>query len=338
MAKFLAADDSRLKYIMKSANLVGAIARIAVKLFISAGLIALVLRNVDISGVYVQITTAKAFNIAVAFALTTGIALIQSERWRRVLGQLGVKLPYGDAIRLTLISYFFNQTLPSTVGGDAFRVWGAYRRGVSIHDAVSSVIVDRIIALASLLILIAAGLPWLTDLFQSPSTLWILCSLVAASIIGIVLLLLSNRLGSLLSRWRLGRVFMSVVVCARVVFLNIRVAISVTVLSIFSYVIISFMVYFLARGMLIDLEFKHSLLLMPLIILLTILPVSIAGWGVREGAMIMLLGLVGIPSEQALALSILVGIVALVSGLPGGLIWLIENYGQKNRVTSNWPI
>ena len=89
------------------------------------------------------------------------------------------------------------------------------------------------------------------------------------------------------------------------------------------------MVYILACSMLIELEFMHSLLLMPLIVLLTILPISIAGWGVREGAMIMLLGLVGMPSEQALALSILVGIVALISGLPGGLIWLIENYGQE---------
>lgn len=122
---------------------------------------------------------------------------------------------------------------------------------------------------------------------------------------------------------------MAILVCARAVLLNVRVTISVTVLSIFSYVITSFMVYFLACGMLIELEFKHSLLLMPLIILITILPISIAGWGVREGAMIMLLGLVGMPSEQALALSILVGIVALISGLPGGLIWLIENYGQE---------
>ena len=289
----------------------------------------LVLRNVDIAGIYVQITSAKLFNIVVAFLLTMGIVLIQSERWRCVLGQLGVKLPYSGAVRLTLISYFFNQTLPSTVGGDAFRVWGTYRRGISFNDAVSSVIVDCIIALVSLLILIAAGLPWLTALLKSPFTFWIFCSLVAAGTIGIVFLLLSSRLDSLLSRWRLGRTLMSILDCARAVFLNMRVTISVTVLSVFSYVITSFMVYILACSMLIELEFMHSLLLMPLIVLLTILPISIAGWGVREGAMIMLLGLVGMPSEQALALSILVGIVALISGLPGGLIWLIENYGQE---------
>ena len=53
-------------------------------------------------------------------------------------------------------------------------------------------------------------------------------------------------------------------------------------------------------------------------------PISIAGWGVREGAMVIMLGLVGISSESALALSLLYGIILTIVGLAGGILWLIE--------------
>ena len=55
-----------------------------------------------------------------------------------------------------------------------------------------------------------------------------------------------------------------------------------------------------------------------------VIPISIAGWGVREGVMVVLLGLIGISSESALALSILYGIILTIVGLMGGIFWLFE--------------
>ena len=65
------------------------------------------------------------------------------------------------------------------------------------------------------------------------------------------------------------------------------------------------------------------LLLVPPIILFTMVPISLAGWGVREGAMVVGFGLVGVPAADALALSVTFGLVNAVTGLPGGLLWLI---------------
>jgi hypothetical protein len=66
----------------------------------------------------------------------------------------------------------------------------------------------------------------------------------------------------------------------------------------------------------------ESLLLVPPVILLSSLPVTLAGWGLREGGMIFALGLIGVPSDAAFALSVMYGLLSLVVGLVGGLVWL----------------
>jgi hypothetical protein len=67
------------------------------------------------------------------------------------------------------------------------------------------------------------------------------------------------------------------------------------------------------------------MVLMPPVLLVMTLPISIAGWGVREQAMVVAFALVNVPGEGALALSIMFGLMGLVIGLPGGIVWLISS-------------
>jgi len=300
------------------------------KLFISFGLIFLSFQGVDISMVYSRIKSADCYYISYALLLVFGLALVHSERWKIVLRKLQIKLLFRDTMKLVLISYFFNQTLPSTVGGDAYKIWGAYRMGNNFQDVVTSVIVDRIIALISVLVMILLGFPFLLKLLHVSFSWWMawLFLLVCASFS--ILFVLSRQLGNWIYNWRLVRGFIHILASLRLVFSDIKVASYVLALSFFSYFVLSVAVFLLACGMSINLEFKYSLILIPLVILVSVLPVSIAGWGVREGAMIFSLGLVGVPSFEAASLSILFGLVVLVSGLPGGLIWLSEKSGRNN--------
>ena len=180
--------------------------------------------------------------------------------------------------------------------------------------------------------MILASLPWLLDLFGAPSVKWTIVLLIAAGTISLIFFMLSNRLGNWLGRWRLGRGVTSVVVCARAVLSDMKAVTSVIGLSIFSYLVVSFAVYLLACGMSINLEFINTLLLMPLVILVTVLPISIAGWGIREGAMVVALGLVGVASVDAVSLSIILGLLGILSGLPGGMLWLLQNYRQHKLI------
>jgi uncharacterized membrane protein YbhN (UPF0104 family) len=80
--------------------------------------------------------------------------------------------------------------------------------------------------------------------------------------------------------------------------------------------------YALARGVGAQLSVLDAGILIPPVVLLTAVPISISGWGVREGAMVACLGLAGVPSEEALSVSLLLGAVSVIIGLAGGVIWL----------------
>jgi uncharacterized membrane protein YbhN (UPF0104 family) len=72
----------------------------------------------------------------------------------------------------------------------------------------------------------------------------------------------------------------------------------------------------------VDLPFGSWVVIVPPVTLIQLVPVSLAGWGVRELGFVVVLAGFGIPTEAALAASLLVGLCTLAVGLPGGLLWL----------------
>jgi uncharacterized protein (TIRG00374 family) len=298
-------------------------ARTALKALASIALLALALRGIDAAAIRTHLAQADPWTIAVAIALMTGISAIHTQRWSIVLNCLGRDLDFVLAWKLVLIGYFFNQTLPSTVGGDAFRVWGAYRNGIRVGDAISSVIIDRVAALISLLLMIVFGLRWLFELITVPSARWIVMLVLVGGAVGMALLLSLGRFASLLQRWRLTRLLLPVASGARAVFGSGSATAQIVLLTIVGYAVASYAVHLLAQGLSIKLGFGDALLLIPLVTLVTVLPVSIAGWGLRESAMVVALGLIGVPAAAAFSLSVLYGLVVMASGIPGGVIWLL---------------
>ena len=81
-------------------------------------------------------------------------------------------------------------------------------------------------------------------------------------------------------------------------------------------------IHWCAKGMRLDLDFGASLVIVPAVMLVAMAPISFAGWGVREGAMIVGLGLAGIAAADALAVSVAFGLLQVVLGVPGGALWL----------------
>ena len=82
--------------------------------------------------------------------------------------------------------------------------------------------------------------------------------------------------------------------------------------------------WFTAKAIGSPLGFVQSMLLMPPVILIAAIPISIAGWGVREGAMITAFSYAGLPESDALAISVLFGAGAFIIGAIGGLVWILS--------------
>jgi uncharacterized protein (TIRG00374 family) len=297
-------------------------AALAAKVLISAALIAFALRGVDSAKVVEHIARVDVAVIAFAVVVFTCVAFLHARRWENILARMEHRISYAGALRLILIGYFFNQTLPSSVGGDAYRAWGVYKHGIHAGNAIASVIVDRVFALLALGIMIGAGAWWLFDIVRDPMARAAVIAASAGAIGGFTFLLVLPRFATLLERWRATRLVLRVAEGSRAVLRSPAATLEVLLLTAAGFAVTSYVVYLLSQGMGVPLSMGYALLFIPLVTLVTILPISIAGWGLRESAMVVSLGLIGVPAAQAFSISVLFGLVIMASGVPGGLLWL----------------
>jgi glycosyltransferase 2 family protein len=143
-----------------------------------------------------------------------------------------------------------------------------------------------------------------------------------AGIVGTIGLCLLDRLPSHWRRWKMVRGLAQLGVDSRRVFVRSRCGMFALLIAFVGHINLSLSVWMLARGLNIHVSAFDCMVLIPPVTLIMILPVSIAGWGVRETAMVTAFGYVGVPGDSALALSILFGLVSLAASLPGGLCFL----------------
>jgi len=94
-------------------------------------------------------------------------------------------------------------------------------------------------------------------------------------------------------------------------------------------------IWVLAKGLHIDAGLLDCIALVPLALLVAMIPISINGWGLREGAFLGAFSLVGVVSGDAVVLSITFGLCTIFANLPGGLIWLF-NRDIRRSVNADW--
>ncbi len=147
---------------------------------------------------------------------------------------------------------------------------------------------------------------------------------------GLVFLMFLDRLPASLQHWRVVRGLGYLAGDTRRVFLAPGPMLRTIAWGIAGHANISFAMFVLAMGLDVDVSFVDCLTLIPLVILVTTLPISIAGWGVREGAMVVAFGLIGVASESAVVLSVMMGILAILGSLPGGILWLLSGQSRND--------
>ena len=257
-------------------------------------------------------------------AALLGLSIVQVSaalwRWHLLVKAMGIPLPFPATLRIFPIGQFFNQTLPSSVGGDIFRVWLLNCHGISLNQATGNVILDRIIGLEALLLTSFLGLPVLFRTVPGAASWSILALLLAGLAAFVVLLGLGGKYGTFLDRWPATSLIRNVARCAwRLVTRPMEGAL-VLALSLAIHLIAGAYIASILWSLRHDGPFAVLVALVAPVLLVTILPISLAGWGVRESAMIFILAILGIPAADALTASLLFGIGVFLVGLPGGFL------------------
>lgn len=298
----------------------------ALKFLVSALLIWFLLGRIDIADTGDRLSGVSFAHVGLAAAVLVIQIGIGALRWGAVLGAIGSPVSWGLAARLFYIGAFFNQALPSSVGGDAVRIYKVYRTGHTLGAAVNGVMLERAATVVALVILVAASQPFFLPRAGAGAEAWAVPTIAlfaAATAGGLAFVMALDRLPAAIGHWRLVRGLALLAGDARKVFLVPGHAARVLGWGIVGHVNVAFSVYILAWGLDLDVGLVDCLALIPPVLLITTLPISIAGWGVRELSMVAAFGLIGVPGEGAVALSVLFGLVVAVMSLPGGLIWLI---------------
>ncbi len=302
---------------------------LALKPVITVGLLWLLASKIDVRTVVVQLRSTHVYWAVAAITILFGQLLLTGIRWYIVGRLVSAAIGLGQAVRLALIGQFFNQVLPTSFGGDAVRAWLLLRETVPFGRAVVSIICDRVAALVVLTVIVAVTMPLLSHAgLHVPllEKLAIIAPALTASGL-FVLLLLGEKISEMFQRNRLLRPLGILVGNLRIVLFTSMKSIMVLGLALLVQVIVVLVVLACAMAMGIHLGAMHALLL-PSILLISMVPISFAGWGVRESAMVVVLGFAGISAPEALAISLLFGLTQIMIGVPGGVMWLLRRRGK----------
>jgi glycosyltransferase 2 family protein len=313
------------------------LAMVAVKLIVTGACFWYLWRQVDVGQVVSAVALLDFRWAAFATVLVVLEIPLLALRWGNVVAALAARnerMTATTMIAITAIGQFFTQVLPS-VAGDGVRAWLLARLGCDWRNAVASVVIDRaiavgvLIALAFVILLLPLGLAVLGG--YRDALLAVYGGLLLAGGLG---LLLAPRLAALLARWRYSRWLASLVMSARRVVLGPRAAATLAIACLIHLLTIA-VVWSVGRAQGLPLPLPDAAMLFTVMIGVTLVPISVGGWGLREVAVISLLGNHGVAPEQALLFSVDFGLVLMVGSLPGAPIWLVYSFAPSRRAAAS---
>jgi uncharacterized membrane protein YbhN (UPF0104 family) len=298
---------------------------LALKFLVSAGLIAYLLERIGIGEAAQRARGISSTTLAIVLALCVSYVGVSTVRWLVVLRALGERPAPMEAARIMFVSAFFNQFLPTSVGGDVMRIWEAYRRGLGLAATVDSVLVERAAYIASVSLVAASGATAWDDGSLPAGAVLGLWTVFAAALVLCALLAFVDRVPARLLPAALAGGASRLAADARLLYAKPAAVATVVVTALLNQALVILAVLAVAQSLDVPLQPIACVALMPAVILVASLPISIAGWGVREYAMVTGFGYAGVPASAALVFSLVVALGHMTASLPGGLFWLARS-------------
>lgn len=264
-----------------------------------------------------------------ALALTLPPLLLSAWRWRLTARLLGLSLSFRRALREYYLALFINQVVPGGVVGDAARAWRHSRDSGRRGGAWRAVIIERAsgqLAMALLTLAVLAASPLWHDLLgraagKVSASGWLPGAAIALALPVAIGVWLARRPPAPLVGLGgdLRRSLLAASVWPK------QLAGSLLVVASYALVFVC-----AARAIGVGLPVATLLALVPPVLLAMLIPLSFAGWGVREGAAALVWGLAGLPPAQGVAVAMAYGALVLLASLPGGLVLLRRRTGAAH--------
>jgi hypothetical protein len=302
---------------------------------ISLGLIAWILKSVDLPQLWATLQGLNVWYLLLSQLFSFMVNAVCVWRWQVLLAGRGVRVGYGRLLRYFLNGLFFGNFLPTTVGGDLMRAFLVSDDCGTRSEALASVLVDRFIGLFGVIITGIIGLFLVARTGQETAllrymvigvgiTLALMAVFLNKSIMKHFRVLLRMPLVNRLEQKAVE--FYHSLYVYRTHLKEVALALSLSLLVQLAVVLT---VFSISRSLGSDIPITPFFLYMPVIAAVSMLPVSINGWGLMEGSFIVFFGRAGMSSPEALSLGFLYHVLAVVVSLSGGVLWLLIGRGRR---------
>lgn len=293
---------------------------------ITGAILVYLARQIDVGDAWRAMLDADPAALAIVGVLVLVDRVVMIWRWLLLLRASGTPIGSGEAARIFLVSSFVGSFLPAGVGGDAARAYALGQRTAQRGAAVASVAADRILGVIAIAITGAVGV-LLYARAEDATTLGRIAAWSAAVVFaGSVAATWADRwLRWLPERlWHVAPVRWSLRIADGLAAYRATPAtlLAVFLLSLAVQWLRIVQAYGLGLGLGIDVPFSYYLVFMPVGLLLLLLPVSISGFGLPQGAIVWMLRPLGVPDPLSLALTTLIILSGLFGNLPGAVLYL----------------
>jgi glycosyltransferase 2 family protein len=298
------------------------------KIAVSVGLLSYLFSTTDLQALNRRVHGGDTGLLVGAVAIYTLILAVSTWRWRLLLRAQGYPAPLRRLSASYLVATFFNNFLPSNIGGDVIRVRDSSQLTGSKTTSLAVVAIDRMVGLSALYLLAVgaylAGGPELKRLAGAAPALAVLGVLFGGLAYVFFRPGVAGRLvarSGLLS-WGWARERFEIVQAAVHVYRQQMLAVWTAFAgSLVLQALVVWYYYAVARSLRIDLPLGACFLMVPLCSLVQTVPISFNGWGLRESVFILYFGQLGLPRDTALAFSLVgAGLIVLLS-LSGAVVW-----------------
>ena len=271
---------------------------------------------------------AELWILLPAIAVQLGLTFLSVARWRSILHNFDIQIPFLDLTKISFIGNFFNLFLPSSIGGDFFRAFYLSRRKKrGMSTTLTTTLLERSGGLCALLAIgLAAALSHRLVVHGVPLVYLFLA--LAAGYLLANLALFNPRMHAWINRFlerfhledfenKMELVYRGLNSLIR----NRQSIATVLALSLAIQFASVLIVWIAAQSLHIDAPFKIFLVFIPLINLSIMVPLTINGFGLRESLYFLLFTTIGLEQEKAVALSLLNALVVMAAALPGGVVY-----------------
>ena len=304
-----------------------------IKFLVSGLLVFWILRKTNLSEIWIALRSADIFLLLIAFAMSFLIIYFRALRWQLLLKSKGVSAPTAFLIKSIFVGIFFDNLMPSIIGGDVVRTFDSWRLGKRKADSIAVIIVDRMLGIMALIAFALGALIYYGRVTTDLSALykWVI---VAAGVIILalcIIFMMSARITVLTEKIRfpfstkIQRAF-DKMINAFISFRDYKQILSgAFILSVILQAIVITTFFIIGKALDIHTPFYSYFLIIPLAFFVMMVPVSINAIGVRENIYVFLFSFFYVSKPEAIAFAWISFGFIIFRGLIGAVVYALRS-------------